>query len=54
MLTHSYLLRRRGDSSGCIVFADYNRFLNAFKRGEVKTIVVVPRMSDLSKYMAML
>lgn len=54
MLTHTYLLRRRGDSSGCVVFADYNRFLNAFKRGEVKTLVVVPRLSELPKYMAML
>lgn len=54
MLTHSYLLRRRGDSSGCVVFEDYPRFLNAFKRGEVKTLIVVPRISELPKFMAML
>lgn len=54
MLTHSYLLRRRGDSSGCVVFADYNQFLNAFKRGEVKTLIVVPKLAELPKYMAML
>ncbi|WP_159946590.1 DUF2778 domain-containing protein [Rhizobium sp. 18065] len=53
-LTHTYLLRRRGDSSGCVVFEDYNRFLNAFKRGNVKTLVVVPSMRELPKYMAML
>lgn len=53
-LTHTYLLRVRGDSSGCVVFNDYNRFLNAFKRGEVKTLIVVPRMADLNRYMAML
>lgn len=53
-LTHSYLLRVRGDSSGCVVFEDYNRFLNAFKRGEVQKLIVVPRMSELPKYMAAL
>jgi hypothetical protein len=53
-LTHTYLLRRRGDSSGCVVFEDYNRFLNAFKRGHVKTLIVVPTMRDLPKYTAML
>ena len=53
-LTHTYLLRRRGDSSGCVVFEDYNRFLNAFKRGHVHTLIVVPSMRELPKYMAML
>lgn len=53
-LTHTYLLRRRGDSSGCVVFEDYNRFLNAFKRGQVNTLIVVPSMRDLPKYTAML
>jgi len=53
-LTHTYLLRRRGDSSGCVVFEDYNRFLNAFKRGNVHTLIVVPSMRELPKYMAML
>ena len=53
-LTHTYLLRRRGDSSGCVVFEDYNRFLNAFKRGTVHTLIVVPSMRELPKYMAML
>ncbi|MCM2472856.1 DUF2778 domain-containing protein [Rhizobium sp. CG5] len=53
-LTHTYLLRVRGDSSGCVVFEEYNRFLNAFKRGEVTKMIVVPRMSELPKYMAAL
>ncbi|THV16940.1 tlde1 domain-containing protein [Rhizobium rhizophilum] len=53
-LTHTYLLRRRGDSSGCVVFEDYNRFLNAYKRGNVHTLIVVPSMRELPKYMAML
>ncbi|HCL65225.1 MAG TPA: hypothetical protein DIC56_10375 [Rhizobium sp.] len=53
-LTHTYLLRQRGDSSGCVVFEDYNRFLKAFKRGEVAKLIVVPRMAELPKYMAAL
>ncbi|MGV8938454.1 MAG: DUF2778 domain-containing protein [Allorhizobium sp.] len=53
-LTHTYLLRVRGDSSGCVVFKDYNRFLNAFKRGEVKKMIVVPRMAELPSYVAAL
>lgn len=53
-LTHTYLLRKRGDSSGCVVFQDYNKFLNAFKRGNVKTLIVVPRMAELPKYVAMM
>lgn len=44
LLAHTYLLRVPGDSSGCIVFKDYRRFLAAFKRGDVERIVVVPRM----------
>ena len=42
-LTHSYLLRgKRAESHGCVAFADYPRFLTAFKQGKVKRIVVVP------------
>ncbi|MET3577407.1 hypothetical protein ABID19_000422 [Mesorhizobium robiniae] len=40
-LAHTYLLRgRRGESSGCVVFKDYARFLAAFKKGKVKRLVV--------------
>ncbi|WP_318761226.1 DUF2778 domain-containing protein [Aminobacter niigataensis] len=42
-LTHSYLLRGgREESHGCVAFADYKRFLTAFKQGKVKQIIVVP------------
>ena len=41
-LTHSYLLRGgREESHGCVAFADYKRFLTAFKQGKVKQLVVV-------------
>jgi hypothetical protein len=41
MLAHSYMLGPRGDSHGCVVFRDYARFLEAFKRGVVMRLVVV-------------
>ena len=33
--------RPNGQSNGCVSFKDYNAFLQAFKRGEVKRLVVV-------------
>ena len=41
LLAHTYLLGPRGDSNGCISFKDYDRFLQAFLRGDVKRIRVV-------------
>lgn len=41
-LTHTQLLRGRpGQSHGCVAFADYGKFLTAFKQGKVKQMVVV-------------
>ncbi|WP_192365701.1 DUF2778 domain-containing protein, partial [Mesorhizobium mediterraneum] len=40
-LAHTYLLRGgRAESSGCVVFKDYARFLAAFKKGKIKRLVV--------------
>ncbi|MEP9376438.1 DUF2778 domain-containing protein [Aquabacter sp. CN5-332] len=41
ILAHTYMLGPRGDSNGCISFRDYSKFLSAYKRGEVKQIIVV-------------
>ncbi len=47
LLAHTYMLRGgRGESNGCVVFKDYNRFLAAFRRGEIKRLKVVSRMSS--------
>ncbi len=46
ILAHSYLRRRPGDSAGCIAFKDYYKFLEYYKKGLVKEIIVVERMSD--------
>jgi hypothetical protein len=44
LLAHSYLLRNRGDSHGCVAFEEYPRFLKAFKRGEITHMVIVNSM----------
>ncbi|MCJ2014370.1 DUF2778 domain-containing protein [Methylobacterium sp. J-076] len=42
ILAHTYMLRAQpGASNGCVVFRDYDRFLRAFLRGEVRRMVVV-------------
>ncbi|WP_244610437.1 tlde1 domain-containing protein [Microvirga pakistanensis] len=41
ILAHTYLLGPNGDSNGCVSFKNYDRFLQAFLRGEVKRLVVV-------------
>jgi hypothetical protein len=42
ILAHSYLLGPNGDSNGCVSFKDYDRFLQAYLRGEIRRLVVVP------------
>ncbi len=46
LLAHTFMLGRRGDSNGCVVFRDYPRFLRAFKRGEFNKMVVVTSMQS--------
>lgn len=42
MLAHTYMLGPNGQSNGCVSFKDYDKFLQAFLRGEVDRLVVVP------------
>lgn len=44
LLAHTYMLGPNGDSNGCVSFRDYDAFLQAYKRGEVRRLVVVSRM----------
>lgn len=46
LLAHTYMLGRNGDSNGCVSFKDYKRFLAAYKRGDIKQLVVVPRLNN--------
>jgi hypothetical protein len=53
LLTHTYLLRGRpGESNGCVVFPNYASFLNAFKRGHVKQLVVVASLKTVPTRLA--
>lgn len=44
LLTHSYMLGPNGQSNGCVSFKDYNKFLAAYRRGEVKRMIVVAKL----------
>ncbi|MDP9809284.1 hypothetical protein J2W42_002132 [Rhizobium tibeticum] len=46
LLAHTYMLGARGDSNGCVSFKDYRRFLAAFKRGQIRQLVVVTSMPN--------
>ena len=43
-LAHTYMLGSGGESHGCIVFRDYNSFLQAYLKGEIKRVVVVAHL----------
>ena len=45
-LAHTYMLGRRGNSNGCVSFKEYHRFLAAFKKGQIKRMVVLPRLRE--------
>jgi hypothetical protein len=41
LLAHTFMLGPKGDSNGCVSFRNYDRFLQAYLKGEVKRLVVV-------------
>lgn len=46
LLAHNYMLGPNGDSNGCVSIKDYDKFLKAFTNGEIRRLVVVPRLRD--------
>lgn len=46
LLTHSYMMGPNGDSNGCVSFKDYDVFLQAFLRGDIKRLIVVKSLTD--------
>jgi hypothetical protein len=44
LLAHTYMLGPNGDSNGCVSFRDYQAFLRAYKRGEVRRLAVVAHL----------
>jgi hypothetical protein len=43
-LAHTYMLGPKGESNGCVVFKNYNAFLQAFQNGQVKRLIVVDNL----------
>ena len=41
LLAHTYMLGASGASNGCVSFRNYDRFLQAYLRGEIQRLVVV-------------
>jgi hypothetical protein len=41
ILAHPYMLGQDGASNGCVSVQNYDRFLEAFRRGEVERLVVI-------------
>ncbi|WP_312420421.1 DUF2778 domain-containing protein, partial [Shinella sp.] len=54
LLTHTNLLRGQKGSHGCVAFQNYEPFLNAFKRGHVTMLVVVPELPSSRNQLAAL
>ncbi|MEJ2625434.1 MAG: DUF2778 domain-containing protein [Pseudolabrys sp.] len=48
MLAHSYMLGADGQSNGCVSFKDYDKFLQAYKDGKFKQLIVVRSVKDMS------
>ncbi|MHB8884099.1 MAG: DUF2778 domain-containing protein [Methylovirgula sp.] len=45
LLAHTYMLGPNGQSNGCVSFRNYNAFLQAYQRGEIKRLAVVARLN---------
>lgn len=54
LLTHTNLLRNQKGSHGCVAFQNYEPFLNAFKRGHITMMVVVPELPSSRTQLAAL
>jgi hypothetical protein len=50
LLAHTYMLGPKGESNGCVVFKNYNAFLQAFQNGQVKRLVVVDNLKVRKGY----
>jgi len=44
LLAHTFMLGPNGDSNGCVSFRDYDAFLRAFKRQQIKRLAVVAKL----------
>ena len=44
LLAHTFMLGPRGDSNGCVVFRNYQAFIDAYDSGQIRRLMVVARM----------
>jgi hypothetical protein len=44
LLAHTFMLGASGQSNGCVSFRDYSKFLDAYLKGDVTRLVVVPHL----------
>jgi Protein of unknown function (DUF2778) len=44
LLAHTFMLGPNGQSNGCVSFRNYNAFLRAYSRGEIRQLAVVARV----------
>jgi hypothetical protein len=44
LLAHTFMLGANGQSNGCVSFRNYDAFLQAYLRGEIKRLAVVARL----------
>ena len=42
ILAHPYMLGPDGQSNGCVSLQDYHKFLEAFLRGDIDRLIVLP------------
>jgi hypothetical protein len=47
ILAHGYMLGPEGDSNGCVSIKDYDKFLAAFRRGDITRLVVILSTAEL-------
>jgi type VI secretion system (T6SS) effector TldE1-like protein len=52
MLAHPYMLGPDGQSNGCVSLQDYPKFLEAFLRGDIDRLIVVPHLEGTPSYAA--
>ena len=52
MLAHPYMLGPDGQSNGCVSLQDYSKFLEAFLKGNIDRLIVVPNLRDSPSYAA--
>lgn len=45
LLVHTYMLGPNGDSNGCVSVKDYDKFLAAYQKGDIKRLAVVPNLA---------